>query len=245
MDISVIIPTYNRKNLLRHTIFALINQGIDSYEVIICDDGSNDGTKETVEKLKNNFKLPFDLRYLWQQDLGFGLSKARNMGIQNANGDKIVMIDQDVIVAPYMLKKMNCLVQPKSMWYGKLKLVSLKFYNDKINDDVILNNFNIFEEHKHGIISSTLGSFSIIYRNNLIITNGFDEEFTEYGLEDSEYMCRLQEYGVRNNLNTELMGYHIADGAPPKQVSRSMQDRFHYKRNNTTKDGQKVSINKI
>ena len=53
MKISVIIPTFNRKKILGRAIQSVINQSLQPFEVIIIDDGSNDGTKDWV---KENWK---------------------------------------------------------------------------------------------------------------------------------------------------------------------------------------------
>ena len=50
MNISVVIPTYNRVELLKRSIDSVINQTIKPFEIIIVDDGSNDGTEAMVKK---------------------------------------------------------------------------------------------------------------------------------------------------------------------------------------------------
>ena len=50
MDISVIIPTYNRKHTLRRAIQSVEQQSLPPLEIIVVDDGSSDGTKEWIKK---------------------------------------------------------------------------------------------------------------------------------------------------------------------------------------------------
>ena len=87
MKISVIIPTFNRKKILGRAIQSVINQSLQPFEVIIIDDGSNDGTKDWV---KENFQ---DIRYIYQNNQG--VSSARNKGIKYAYGDWIAFLDSD------------------------------------------------------------------------------------------------------------------------------------------------------
>jgi glycosyltransferase involved in cell wall biosynthesis len=87
MKISVIIPTFNRKKILGRAIQSVINQSLKPFEVIIIDDGSNDGTKDWV---KENFQ---DIRYIYQNNQG--VSSARNKGIKYAYGDWIAFLDSD------------------------------------------------------------------------------------------------------------------------------------------------------
>ena len=87
MKISVIIPTYNRKKTLARAIQSVINQSLSPYEILIIDDGSNDGTAEWV---KDNFQ---NIKYIYQNN--HGVSSARNIGIENAYGDWVAFLDSD------------------------------------------------------------------------------------------------------------------------------------------------------
>jgi len=87
MKISVIIPTYNRKKTLARAIQSVINQSLSPFEILIVDDGSNDGTEEWV---KDNFQ---NIKYIYQNNRG--VSSARNIGIENANGDWVAFLDSD------------------------------------------------------------------------------------------------------------------------------------------------------
>ena len=87
MQISVIIPTYNRKNLITRAIKSVINQSLKPFEIIIVDDGSTDGTYEFI----NQF-FP-EIRVIRQ--LNNGVSSARNLGLKNAKGNWIAFLDSD------------------------------------------------------------------------------------------------------------------------------------------------------
>ena len=87
MKISVIIPTYNRKKTLARAIQSVINQSLSPFEILIVDDGSNDGTEEWV---KDNFQ---NIKYIYQNN--HGVSSARNIGIENACGDWVAFLDSD------------------------------------------------------------------------------------------------------------------------------------------------------
>jgi glycosyltransferase involved in cell wall biosynthesis len=93
--VSVIIPTYNRKGLLRETLDSLARQTYPSnhFEVIIVDDGSTDGTVEIAAET-----FPFALRYFWQ--INQGDASARNVGAQQSQADFLVFLDDDILVEP-------------------------------------------------------------------------------------------------------------------------------------------------
>ena len=87
MNVSVIIPTYNRKNLLKRALHSVDSQTFVPHEIIVVDDGSSDGTKGWVLE-----KFPY-VRYIYQDNSG--VSSARNAGIKEAKGSWIAFLDSD------------------------------------------------------------------------------------------------------------------------------------------------------
>ncbi|MGC1770563.1 MAG: glycosyltransferase, partial [Candidatus Acidiferrales bacterium] len=96
---SVIIPTYNRKDVLMQCLDALARQSVapETFEVIVVDDGSSDGT----EQLCRNFRAAFPFQYLRQLNAGAGA--ARRRGVRHARGEYLVPINDDTISAPDLL----------------------------------------------------------------------------------------------------------------------------------------------
>src|SRR5579883_270043 len=79
-NISIVMATYNRASVLRITLEALTLQNCaETFEVLVCDDGSDDDTPLVVERL--TARVPYALRYLRQERDGFRLSAARNLGL--------------------------------------------------------------------------------------------------------------------------------------------------------------------
>jgi glycosyltransferase involved in cell wall biosynthesis len=93
---SVIIPTYNRAGLLRRTLDSLLRQTLprDRFEVLVVDDGSTDETSQLVAR----YRPLLNLRYFYQNDLGYRVAKARNTGIAHAEAEICVFIDSGVIL---------------------------------------------------------------------------------------------------------------------------------------------------
>jgi glycosyltransferase involved in cell wall biosynthesis len=87
MKISVIIPTFNRKKTLKRAIRSVRDQSISPFEILVVDDGSDDGTKEWV-----NSNYPY-IKYIYQANNG--VSSARNKGIKSSKGDWIAFLDSD------------------------------------------------------------------------------------------------------------------------------------------------------
>lgn len=100
IEVTVIIPSYNRYPLNLLTLHSLENQTFDlsKMEVILIDDASTD---ETV-KLKD-YVAPFHFRYMKNNE-NLGRSKTRNLGIKNAKGKILIFLDAEVIVGPNFVK---------------------------------------------------------------------------------------------------------------------------------------------
>ena len=87
MKISVVIPTFNRISLVARAIDSVLKQSLNPYEIIVVDDGSDDGTSEMIQNKYKSIKL------IQQQNNG--VSAARNNGIKHAKGDWIALLDSD------------------------------------------------------------------------------------------------------------------------------------------------------
>ena len=100
--ISVIICTYNRKDVLERALAAYRNQTFRDFEVIVTSDGSSDGTDEMMEALRGQSGYP--LHYIRQADNGFRKSLAVNKAIRLATGRILVFADDDMIPPPRYLE---------------------------------------------------------------------------------------------------------------------------------------------
>ena len=87
MKISVVIPTFNRISLVARAIDSVLKQSLNPYEIIVVDDGSEDGTSEMIQNKYKSIKL------IQQQNNG--VSAARNKGIEHAKGVWIGLLDSD------------------------------------------------------------------------------------------------------------------------------------------------------
>lgn len=96
MLISVLIPTYNRRDSLKNCFDSLIAQEYKDFEVVIVDGGSSDGTKELIERYRDKLNIQLTTSKL-------GLVKTMNVAWQTAKGDVVTRTDDDVIVTPQWL----------------------------------------------------------------------------------------------------------------------------------------------
>lgn len=112
--VSVMIPTYNRKESLLCTLDSLSQQTLPArhFEVVVVDDGGSDGTDQAVQQTA----FPFKLVYLQQTNQGS--AAARNYGAQMSRGDVLVFIDDDITLCPEFLAELTAKTQPGTITMG-------------------------------------------------------------------------------------------------------------------------------
>jgi len=95
--VSIVIPTYNRAELLKQALRSVLSQTFTDYEAIVVDDGSTDNTREAVESFRDD-----RFKYVWQENRGLG--GARNTGLAHSTGDLVAFLDSDDLLFPNMLE---------------------------------------------------------------------------------------------------------------------------------------------
>ena len=97
MNVSVVIPCFNRIKTLSRSIDSVVNQTYKPSEIIIVDDGSTDGTRDFIIKSYPNIKYFFQPKK--------GVSSARNKGIRESSSDWVAFLDSDDEWLPQKLEK--------------------------------------------------------------------------------------------------------------------------------------------
>ena len=100
---SVVIPLYNKQNLIKKTIKTVLEQTFQDFEIIIVNDGSKDNSLKIVESLQNN-----RIHIINQKNQG--VSVARNNGIKEAKSDYVAFIDADDVWLPTFLETIHELI---------------------------------------------------------------------------------------------------------------------------------------
>jgi len=99
--ISVIIPSYNRANLISETLDSILSQTYQNWECIVVDDGSTVETLKIVESYcskDSRFKL-----LEREEQFPKGAPTCRNIGLMNAKGEFLIFLDSDDILFPHAL----------------------------------------------------------------------------------------------------------------------------------------------
>jgi validoxylamine A glucosyltransferase len=98
--LSVVVPTYNRAPLLRRTLASLAEQrDPPPFEVVVADDGSADDSEQVAGEFRDRLMI----RYHHQEDRGYRVAKARNMGAAVASAPILVFLDSGTLAGPDLL----------------------------------------------------------------------------------------------------------------------------------------------
>ncbi len=196
--VSVIIPTYNRRDSVERALYALAQQTLapENYEVLVSIDGSQDGTREMTAA----FLAPYRLDSFWQPNQG--RAAACNAGIRIARGDVLVILDDDMEPAPDCLGR-HSQAHPMGSRFGVMGAAPV--YCKSADPQIGAYVAEKFNRHLDNLAQSDhqlvlrdfySGHFSI--RREVLMEAGlFDEAFRIYGNEDLELSLRLTKSGVR------------------------------------------------
>jgi len=117
--ITVVIPTYNRLALVQQAVASVVAQTFSNWELIVADDGSDDGTPEFIRSLKDP-----RIRVLEMQHSG-NIAVARNSGVRAGSGEWVTFLDSDDLWIPQKLEiQVLRMLKEKKRWgYGRFELM--------------------------------------------------------------------------------------------------------------------------
>jgi glycosyltransferase involved in cell wall biosynthesis len=188
--VSIIIPTYNRANLIGRAIQSVLDQTYKDFELIIVDDGSIDYTEDIIKEFQKKDKR---IKYI-RREKNRGGSAARNTGIKAARGEYIAFQDSDDEWLPEKLEKQMNVFENAPAEVGVVYTGFLRIKNDKKtytpSSWVTQKEGNIYKELLKGNFVTTQ---SIVMRKECFVKTGmFDENLPR--LQDWELVIRLSKY---------------------------------------------------
>lgn len=181
--VSVIIPTYNRREMVAEAIESVLAQSYPNVEVVVVDDGSTDGTGEYL-----NEKFGDKIRYIHQDNAE--KSAARNNGIRQARGEFVSMLDSDDVLLEGAIEAMvTCFdSRPEADAVYGLKV--------RERGDGSLPSLKVEKQYPDGAILTHYAKERFIHNNSymvrrvLMLNEGmYSEELTNH--EDVELLLRL------------------------------------------------------
>jgi glycosyltransferase involved in cell wall biosynthesis len=237
--ISLIISTYQRPDALEKVLDGVARQTLKPYEILIADDGSAEPTRQRIEKWNSEIEL----RHIWHDDRGFRKTIILNHSLAAATGDYVVLLDGDCVPHREFISDHTELAE-KGYWVqGRRCFVEEKFVHDfhvhrtpifnwclhgKITGIAKAFRFPfplVRRNRKHrGIIGCNMG----FWREDLLAVNGFDEEYTGWGIgEDSDLGARLYHLGrTRKFVYGRAVVYHLNHPQAPRDHVPASQQRL-------------------
>jgi glycosyltransferase involved in cell wall biosynthesis len=197
MRVTIQLCTYNRAGLLERVLDACFEQTIPerSYEVVLVNDGSTDGTSDVIERARERANC----RFVVVEQANAGLAKGRNAGIARASGERIVFIDDDVLPLPNFLEEhlRSHASHPQAIVRGGA--INVESFDELPPPVWTIKNYsgNYFWTTNVSVPLATIRAIG-----------GFNETFSEYGWEDIDVGLRLRARGVKAVFNPKALAYH-------------------------------------
>ena len=205
--LSIVIPTYNRLDTLRHVIPSLIEQTLDRgvYDIIVADSNSNDGTAEYLAQIAREH--PFVQH---RPGAYTGRAMARNAGIEAARGEVVLFTDADIIASRDLLERHLAQHDARENIAVVGMELQVKTYDEYVHlrDDTNARRPLHPEKRKRLSWLYFLTGNASVRKRDLDRVGRFDEAFTGYGHEDLELGYRLQKAGVELVYEPRAVDYH-------------------------------------
>ncbi|GEC73205.1 Glycosyltransferase involved in cell wall bisynthesis [Flavobacterium flevense] len=203
---TIVIPTHNRADDLKRCLVSLEKQTYKNFEVLVCDDGSTDHTKDIVE----DFKDILNLKYFYNENTG-GPAGPRNVGIENSQANWICFLDSDDWYSENRLE-----------FISKLDLEEFDFLYHDLN---VIQNGNIIRRNTSRNLNTTNPyrdllcnlnaiptSSTCVRKSFLVEAKGFSTNKDIVGLEDFHLWIRIAKSNARFKYIPEVLGFYFIGG---------------------------------
>jgi glycosyltransferase involved in cell wall biosynthesis len=202
--ISVIVPTYNRADMIGGCIEAILSQTMSDFEIIVVSDGATDNTKEIVKKYH-------DPRILFFEKENGGQASARNLGLRKSRGKYISLCDDDDRLYPdHLMILSNFLETHKDV--GLAYSDAIWIYKDKSKEPEVKfsQDFDKKSLENYNYITTQ----TVLFRKSCLKNNVYFNESPGFrnGLEDWEFFLRLSDNYVFSHINNVTTEYIVHEG---------------------------------
>jgi glycosyltransferase involved in cell wall biosynthesis len=205
MEISIIIPVYNRQDSIQRVLLKLrLQKNIGcQYEILIIDDGSIDQTNKAVQEIKKDW-INNQIKYYYQTNMGS--AAARNIGIRESRGKILLFLDSDIVPEDNLIEEHLIFHQEYQLYNYAVRGITR--YPREIEHtaypvEVIKRTKEKYKEIGwHEFISN-----NISIKKTFLLENGlFDESMKVFV--DNELGFRLCKKGLKLFQNISAIGYH-------------------------------------
>jgi len=230
LPVSIEISSFNRKETLRAVLSKLAEQSYpaDLMEVVISDDGSEDGLTQMVSSLLP--ELPYRLTLL--QDSHAGPGATHNRGIAAASHELVIMLAADVLPAPDFVAEH---VRSHREHPAENVMVSgLLVQSPDMPDSAFQRNWNrmmnrMFEGEKKYLRHGFFFVSNLSFKKSFMMSHGMFREWPPASLEDLELGYRLKSQGMRLERNRRAVGYHYHPVTMEAVAHRAVTEGYYWR----------------
>ena len=202
LPITLVIPTYNRGDLITETIHSAISQTLPFYEIIVVDDGSTDYTPNILRKFQSHVRVI--------RTPNRGVQEARNTGVYASDTDLISLLDSDDLLEPYFVQSVSewmtkneaadvlyvnfCTFDETGIHSDKFSLAPAGFFEGAKYDGAFLT--NIPDLYRRSLkFQPFFPSGSVLRKQFFRHIGGYNSKFNGVGAEDWEFTLRAIDSG--------------------------------------------------
>jgi glycosyltransferase involved in cell wall biosynthesis len=220
--VSVVIPTYNRATDLKRCLDSVVAQTFRDFEVLVCDDGSTDGTAEVVSLYKGSLNLT----YHWNDNFG-GPARPRNIGLRLARGTYVALLDSDDWWAPRKLAEsvrrldLGADVVYHDMFAVRSARQRVHWHRHRTRT-LATPVFDDLLQSGNAICNSSV----VVRREILLRVGGFSEDPSLIAWEDYDAWLRIAQVTERFARLRETLGYYWIGGgnlSSPQRMIRILE----------------------
>ncbi|MBI3549159.1 MAG: glycosyltransferase [Elusimicrobia bacterium] len=225
MKVSVIIPTYNNSRILTKCLEALTRQDhpLGEMEVVVIADGSRDDTMDRLAEFRES--APYELAFDWQENQGSG--PARNNAIRRASHDLLLILNDDFIAQPDLVRK-------HAEWHQThpAREYALLGFVEEFRGpgyDVVRLEKSFLKARDKGELSwEQFWTTNVSLKKALITETGtwFSNAFSFPAHEDVEFGYRLGKHGLRLFMDASARGLHDHPMDMKQYMKRAYQSGY-------------------
>ena len=234
---SLVLTTYNWPDALELVLASILQQTERPGEVLVADDGSEEATAAVVRAFMPRFiALDVPLHRVWHPDEGFRAAAIRNRALAMARGEYVLLVDGDCILHPDFVRSHVAFARPgqfvqgtrvllgeararRALAHGETRFGALEAGIGNRVNALALNWLSPFVPTPRNPLAGVRSCNMGFWLTDATRVNGFNERFEGWGREDSEFVARLVNAGVRRRkLKFGGIMYHLWHPERPRDA---------------------------
>ena len=247
-SVAVIVPVYNRPALLGNVLAGLARQSSRTpLDVVVVDDGSEEDISSVIEQ----FAAKLSVKLIRQERDGFGLARARNLGLSVTDCDVVIFLDADCIPGDGWLeahiswhrkasnlvvtgsrRHVDVMCDPDEIAAGATDLATLSRDGGDEGGNLETDDWRslVYRRSQRLLLGdagfrAAIGGNSSMWREFALSVGGVSEDFRGWGGEDTEFAWRLWNAGAFIVPEDRAVIYHQSHGDAPDIDERRRQSR--------------------